>query len=155
MRGDVSGTGEGIDLTPLPPADLGENVCRCTETVKAQPVPIPGGLEGAPANQSGAHEGSGCHWIRKADEREGECRIGHDVGRKTSVAGIAGEERAVAEVLMIGTAICTCPAGMPKPWDANTRPENRRGEVIAYSVDNPDDLKNLLSAAAYKEQIEG
>ena len=41
---------------------------------------------------------------------------------------------------MIGTAICTCPAGMPKPWDANTRPENRRGEVIAYSVDNPDDL---------------
>jgi len=140
LRSDVSGTSKGINLTTLPPADLGENVCRCTETVKAEPVPIAGSLEGAPANQSGTHEGSGCHWIRKADEREGECRIGHHVGRKTSVAGIAGEERAIAEVLVIRKAIWTCPAGMAKPWDANTRPANRRADVIAYSIDNPDDL---------------
>ena len=53
-----------------------------------------------------------------------------------------------------GTVVEANNALTNNPALINTDPFGE-GWIFALKIDSPDDLKNLLSAAAYKEQIEG
>ena len=53
-----------------------------------------------------------------------------------------------------GTVVEANNALTNNPALINTDPFGE-GWIFALKIDNPDDLKNLQSAAAYKEQIEG
>ena len=53
-----------------------------------------------------------------------------------------------------GTVVEANNALTNNPALINTDPFGE-GWIFALKIENPDDLKNLLSAAAYKEQIEG
>src|SRR4026208_1709025 len=53
-----------------------------------------------------------------------------------------------------GTVVEANNALTNNPALINTDPFGE-GWIFAIKIDSPDDLKNLLSAAAYKEQIEG
>lgn len=75
--------------------------------------------EGAPPDQSCAEEGSQSNRIAIVRQPEGVGRIRNRMRRKPSVAGVAGEQRLVAEVLVPTDAVGAMSAGMAKPGNAD------------------------------------
>jgi hypothetical protein len=53
-----------------------------------------------PADQAGAEQGGERHVARQLAERERKARIGDRRRREAAVAGIPGEERAIAEIFL-------------------------------------------------------
>src|SRR5208337_5415570 len=117
LSGRIARPSEAEDASPLPSADLGDDVRRRAETVDADRLSVAGGLQRPPADQPGAERGRLSDRIGPLVEREGEGRVGDRMGREAAVAGVAGEQRRVAKVLAPGPAIGASPVGMAEPWD--------------------------------------
>ena len=82
-----------------------------------------------------------------------------EIGRKVEMGGEAAVVESVKAASDIyapvkGTVVEANNALNNNPALINTDPFGE-GWIFALKIDNPDDLKNLQSAAAYKEQIEG
>ena len=82
-----------------------------------------------------------------------------EIGRKVEKGGDAAVVESVKAASDIyapvkGTVVEANNALTNNPALINTDPFGE-GWIFALKIDNPDDLKNLQSAAAYKEQIEG
>ena len=99
LAGRIAGPGEGEHPPSLPSADLGDDVRGRAEAVEADRPPVPGHFERPPADQAGAKQRRGRDRIEVLGEREGEGRVGDRMGGEAAVAGVAGEERRVAQVL--------------------------------------------------------
>src|SRR6266487_2348741 len=126
LRFLVARASEGVDLPSLPSADLSENMSGRAETVEANPAAIAGQSKGTPADQSCTHQRRRADGVLKAGEGKSEGGIRYDMGRKTAIARISGEDRVVAEVLSVRRAIGTLSACMPEPGDADARAKRRR-----------------------------
>lgn len=66
--------------------------------------------------------------------------IGNAVAGETAVAGEAGEQRAVAQVLPLRAAIRTLAAAMPEPWYADAAADGKAVIAGTQRSDAPDDL---------------
>ena len=83
---------------------------------------------------------SGAAATIEARKREGEVSISHHMGRKATVACIAGEERPVAEILSVGRTIRTATAGVPQPGNVDAYAGSRPRDAATKRIDDPDDL---------------
>src|SRR6185312_14216543 len=99
LRGGVARTREGKDPPPLPDRDLGQNVGGSAEAIKPERLALPGHAIAAPADQAGAEQRRGFSGIEVLGQREREARIRQRVRRIAAIAGVAGEDRRVAEIL--------------------------------------------------------
>src|SRR5438045_6001414 len=82
-------------------------------------------------------------------------KVGTNVEAKAPVA-VVESVKAASDIYapVKGTVVEANNALTNNPALINTDPFGQ-GWILALKIDNPDDLKNLLSAVAYKEQIEG
>jgi glycine cleavage system H protein len=82
-------------------------------------------------------------------------KVGTNVEAKAPVA-VVESVKAASDIYapVKGTVVEANNALTNNPALINTDPFGE-GWIFALKIDSPDDLKNLLSAAAYKEQIEG
>src|SRR5437764_6528406 len=82
-------------------------------------------------------------------------KVGTNVEAKAPVA-VVESVKAASDIYapVKGTVVEANNALTNNPALINSDPFGE-GWIFALKIDNPDDLKNLLSAAAYKEQIEG
>jgi hypothetical protein len=62
------------------------------------------------------------------------------MGGVATVAGIAGEERTIAQVFAVGTAIRTNPASIAEPGHANALAARKSADTGAHFHDAADDL---------------
>ena len=82
-------------------------------------------------------------------------KVGTNVEAKAPMA-VVESVKAASDIYapVKGTVVEANNALTNNPALINTDPFGE-GWIFALKIDNPDDLKNLLSAAVYKEQIEG
>ena len=82
-------------------------------------------------------------------------KVGTNVEAKAPVA-VVESVKAASDIYapLKGTVVEANNALTNNPALINTDPFGE-GWILALKIDNPDDLKNLQSAAVYKEQIEG
>ena len=82
-------------------------------------------------------------------------KVGTNVEAKAPVA-VVESVKAASDIYapVKGTVVEANNALTNNPALINTDPFGQ-GWILALKIDNPDDLKNLQSAAVYKEQIEG
>ena len=82
-------------------------------------------------------------------------KVGTNVEAKAPVA-VVESVKAASDIYapVKGTVVEANNALTNNPALINTDPFGE-GWILALKIDNPDDLKNLQSAAVYKEQIEG
>ncbi len=62
------------------------------------------------------------------------------MGREAAIARVTCKKRIVTEVLPIGGAIGTYPAGMAEPGDADPHADCRCADAVAEAVERADDL---------------
>ena len=139
LTGGVAGPGECEYAPPLPAANLGDDVGRGAEAIDADIPPVPGHFERAPADQAGAQQGRGRDRVKVVGEREHERRLGDRMGGVAAVAGVAGEERRVAQVLAPASAIGASSVSVAEPRHADPRPELEL-DAFARRLDAADDL---------------
>ncbi len=112
---------------------------RRAEAEDADRLRLSGGLQRAPADEPGAEERRGRDRIEPVLERKRESGVGDRVGREAAVAGVAGEDRLVAEILTRAQAKRAVAAGVAEPGYADTGPE-READALARRLDPADDL---------------
>ncbi len=113
---------------------------RRAETVEADALSFPCPLQRPPADQPRAQKRRRGDGIGVGIEVEGESRIRHDMRREPAVAGVAGEQRRIAEVFRARAAIGACAAGMAEPGHAGPASHPRRVDARPYCIDDTDDF---------------
>jgi hypothetical protein len=140
LRCRIAWARERVHVTPLPPANLRNDVGRGTEAIEADAAPLAGFLQRPPADEASTHQRRCSNRIGIAGKSKGVVGISHSVGSEAAVACIAGENRAVAEVLLARRAIATIAARTAEPRDADAPARRQRGHTIAYRLDDAHDL---------------
>ena len=119
LTGMVARPGEGEYAPPLPATDLGDDVPCGAEAIDADRLPVSGELERAPADQAGAEQRRRRDWVEIVGKRKDEIGLRDRMGRVAAVAGVAGEQRGVAQVFASAPAIGAGPVGVAEPSDAD------------------------------------
>ena len=123
LGSDIARAREGKDAPSLPGADLGDDMSRRAEPVDADPLAGARGHQRTPADQSGTEERSQGDGIIVLRQAEGVGRVGDRMGSEAAVAGVAREQRLVAQVLMSRDAVGAMSAGMAEPGNAHALPQ--------------------------------
>jgi len=89
------------------------------EAIQADPAALSGELQRTPTDQAGAQQGRRRDRVVEIVEGKGVCRVGDYMRGEAAVAAVAGEDRPVAEILLVGGAIGTDPAGVAEPGNAD------------------------------------
>jgi hypothetical protein len=141
LRRVVAGAGEGVDRPAFEARDLGDDVSGRAEAIDAEPLGLAAGHhQRAPADQAGAEQGGDGDVVAVFAEGEAVAGVGDGVGGETTVPGIAGEERRIAEVFHAVAAIAADPAGVAEPGNADALADREPGDAGAERVDTADDL---------------
>jgi hypothetical protein len=122
------------------------------EAVDANRLRLARGFQRAPADEPGAEQRRGGDRIEVPGERERERRLGDGMGRESAVAGVAGEERRVAEIFARGDTIGAMAARMAEPRDADAGPK-RQADPLASRLDPADDLMPRHDRQLWVRQI--
>ena len=132
---------EGEKLAALPARDLGDDVRGGAETVEPEPPALARHHQRAPADQARAQQRRACSASPPClAERKHIAGVGDGLRGVAAVAGVAGEQRVVAEVFLTAAAIG---AGAVGDSRATARRPARRDEARharAERVDPADDL---------------
>ena len=96
--------------------------------------------ERSPADQASAEQGSQRHVIASFAERERIAGIGDGCRREAAVAGIPGEERAIAKVFLVTPAIGTDATGVAEPRNADALTHAQPFDGRPDHIDTADDL---------------
>src|SRR5205823_3667101 len=107
------------------------DVTRRAESVDAEPLGRPARHQRAIADQPGAQQRRGLGVAEPLGHREGERRVGDGALGVAAVEGVAGERRAIAEVLAAGAAVAALPAGPAEPRDADAVADPKPGDAGA------------------------
>ena len=140
FRGGVAGAREREHAPPLVTRHLGHEVPRRAESVDAEPFGRPARHQRAVADQPGAQERRGLGVGEPLRHREGERRVGDGALGVAAVEGVAGECRAVAQILAAGAAVAALPAGPAEPRDADVVADPEPGHAGPQGRDRADDL---------------
>jgi aminopeptidase N len=103
-------------------------------------APLAGRAVAAPADQPCAQQRRRPGVVEAPGQREAIARIGDRVGRMAAIAGVAREQRRVAEVLAIGAAIRARTAGGAEPRHADALAEREARDACTQRRDLADDL---------------
>ena len=113
---------EGEDAPGLGAGHLGREVGRRPEPVDAEALGVTCSDEATIADETGAEERGGMRVVVGRWKGEAEPRVGHGVLGIAAVDVVAGESRAVTEVLSSGRAVDAFTAGPAEPWHADALP---------------------------------
>ena len=140
LPGDIARPGERENVAALPAGHLRDDVSRGAEPVQAELPPFARDAQRTPPDQSGAQQRRGRDIVAVRRQRKDETRIGHHMRRIAAIAGVAGEQRPVAQVFLIARAIGTDTAGRTEPWHADPDADPQGFDAGSDGVDLPDDL---------------
>jgi hypothetical protein len=115
-------------------------VCGGTESVQAELRRSAGDHQRAPADQPRAQQRRQRDVAAPLAERKCEARIGHGRGCIAAIAGVAGEQRLIAEVLTLHPAVGTGTVGVAQPRDADPLADLQAPHGGADRIDPADDL---------------
>ena len=110
------------------------------ETIEAELLAVAGDHQRAPADQAGAEQRGERHVAAGLAEREGEARVGDRRRREAAVAGVAGEQRVIAQIFAVPDAIGADAAGVAEPGNADALAHLQPLDPGADRIDPADDL---------------
>ena len=125
LIGFFSRSGEGIDLPALMDSNLGNDVCRASETVNPE---VSGLLDRTchhqrtVANQARAHQRGRLDVAVRLIQRKTKSRFGHGEFGVAAIDRVTGEPGVVTQVFPVCFAILTMAAGPAKPRDPDAGP---------------------------------
>ena len=140
LGGNISGPREGKYRSPLPLRDLSNDMGGGAKAVEPQFLAGAGDHERSPADQASAEQGSQRHVIASFAERERIAGIGDGCRGEAAVAGIPGEERAIAKVFLVTPAIGTDATGVAEPRNADALTHVQLVDARPDHIDLADDL---------------
>ena len=139
-RPRVLAPGERENLATLRARDLGDEVRGGAEPVEPDAAAVACLHERAPADEARAEERRERGVVTFFAERERVARVGDRRRGEPAVARVPGEERPVAEVLLVTPARLADAAGEAEPRNADPRPDREPGDTGPDRVDASDDL---------------
>jgi hypothetical protein len=138
---EVARARERMHAPPLAAGHLREQVRCGAEAVDAELTRLAAGhLQCAPADQPGAHQGREVDRVLIGAQRQAEVGLGDHVAGEAAVAGVAGELRRVAQVLVAIGAVAAMAAGVRQPRHADTLPDMQPADPRPERLDHADDL---------------
>src|SRR5206468_7138358 len=140
LRLVVARAREREDTPSLMSRHLRHDVRRGAEAVEPEPRRIPGGDERPVPYQAGAQEGRRPEIVVAVRDWEAKPRIGDRVLGVPAVDEVAGEARAITQVLATGAAVAAFTAGPAQPRDADALPPREPVHARADALDRADDL---------------
>jgi len=126
LRTRIARPRQGINLPPLRPRDLRDDVGSRAEPIEPEAIARPRHAERPIADQAGAKQRCRLDVAEARRNRQAISRVGDDVRGIATIAGGAGEHGPVAQVLASGLAIAAYPAGLSEPRHTEAVTELRR-----------------------------
>jgi hypothetical protein len=136
----VAVAGEGEDTLATMTRDLRDDMRRRAEAVDAEPLGRAGEAQRAVADEAGAEQRRCSDVVQSRRQRKAIARIGDRVLGIAAVDRIAGETRALAEILAPGAAIGARAAGEAEPGHADAHPRLQAAHTLAERLNVADDL---------------
>ena len=132
--------GERIDFAALVACDLGDDVGGRAEPVEAEMLGIPGAYQRPVADEPGAEERRRLEIGIAVGNREAVALVGNGSLGIAAVDRVAGEARALAEILPPARAEPAAAAGPAEPGDADALTLFEARDAGAQLTDRADDL---------------
>ena len=110
------------------------------EAIDAEMLSLARHHQRAPADQAGAQQRRNGDVVARLAERKAIAGVRDKVGGKPSVARVAGEERAIAQILLAASAIGTFAAGIAEPGNADALADFKRRYALAERLHSADHL---------------
>ena len=140
LCGNISRPREGKHRSSLPLGDLRHDVGRGAKAIEPQLFASAGDHQRTPADQASAEQWGERHVTARFAERERITRVGDRRRRKTAVARVSGEERAIAEIFLSAHAIGADAAGVAEPRNADALAHAQPLDAGPDRIDPADDL---------------
>ena len=96
--------------------------------------------QGTPADQAGTQQEGERLVGADLAQRERIARIGNRGSREAAVAGVTGEERAIAKILLVCHAVRADAAGVAEPWNADALTHAEPLDTGSDRIDPTDDF---------------
>ena len=136
----VPGASKSVDFASLVAGHLRDAVRRRAKAVYPEPLGVPRLDEGAVADKPGAHQGSGLGRFISNGRGEAILLAGDGVCGVAAICGVAGEESAITEILLISAAVAALPARRGQPADADAIARFKAVSRLAGLLHRPDVL---------------
>ena len=137
----VVAPGESIDRAPLGARRPGR---RCGRPRRSRRIPSdlpsPAITSDRQPIRPAQSKGASGDIISVFAKRETISGVGDQMAGKAAIPRIAGKLRAVAEVLLVGTAVKALAAGEAEPWHADTHGQRQAGNTGAQRFNPADDF---------------